>query len=118
MPGHERSDHEVPLTGRPIVHQPGKNWATPGAACRFVERKESPGSSGGKKARGGGTAEGGRRETRNLLVHVVHGNQANLAQLLIGEVGLFLSAGAFRVSQAGLTGNAVQFVFRNTKEHG
>ena len=52
-------------------------------------RKKNPGRGGSDP--GGGTAEGGRRKLL-LLVHVIHGQHADLAQLFVREIGLFFFA--------------------------
>src|SRR6266404_5155220 len=67
--------------------------------------------------RGLGTQQRGAGGKSQPLVHLVHGHQANLAKLFIGEESLFLVAGTLGVAKPGFVGDSGELVLWNSQQH-
>src|SRR5258708_34879706 len=52
------------------------------------------------------------------LMHLVYGQHADLPQLFVGEVRLFLFACDFSMTESRFARNAAQFHFREAQQHG
>jgi hypothetical protein len=60
----------------------------------------------------------GAATRRSLLVHVLGGQYANLAQVFVSEEDFVLAVGAFPKSQAGFAGQVAQLFLRKTEQQG